>query len=154
MLTWVATSLHPARRKQLPKLITANPTISRLIFKVVNHWWFVGLENFFQIWAYQTHSYAASNARQRCGLVHPKVQDIRVKLAIKVMKSTIITVYGHYEIGLPWRTDGATLPNNQNMALRRFYNLEHRLNKDPKTAERYIDLMEGLVRTGWPCSES
>ena len=27
MLMWIAISLHPARRQQLPKLITANPKI-------------------------------------------------------------------------------------------------------------------------------
>ena len=75
------------------------------------------------------------------------------KLVIKMMKSTIAKVDGHYEIGLPWRTDGATLPDNQNMALRRFYNLEHCLRKDPKN-RRTVYRLHGGSHTAWPCSES
>ena len=68
--------------------------------------------------------------------------------ALEIMNSTIAKVDGHYEIGLPWRCDEDDLPNNKNTALRRFYNLEHRLKKDPKTAVRYADFMEGLLRAG------
>ena len=68
--------------------------------------------------------------------------------ALEMMKSTIAKVDGHYEIGLPWRCGKDVLPDYQNMALRRFYNLEHRLKKDPKTATRYADFIEGLLRAG------
>ena len=46
--------------------------------------------------------------------------------AHEIMTATIKMIDGHYEVGLPWRSDQGELPNNQNMALRRFYNLENR----------------------------
>ena len=68
--------------------------------------------------------------------------------AHEMMTATITLIDGHYEVGLPWRSDQGELLNNQNMALRRFYNLENRLKKDPETSSRYITLIEDLIRAG------
>ena len=54
----------------------------------------------------------------------------------------------HFEIPLPLK-DEATLPNNRDMALKRFYGLRAKLLKDDKLRLDYVKTMEGLLEKGY-----
>ena len=52
--------------------------------------------------------------------------------AVKLMEDTVEKVNGHYQIGLPWKSDNLTLPNNRAVAVKRLNHLKHRFVKDPE----------------------
>jgi hypothetical protein len=81
------------------------------------------------------------------------------QLALDKAKSSLKYTGSRYEIGIPWKEDHPILPNNRSMAERRFFSLEKSLNKKPKVAERYNEVMQSnidkgyIVETTFPTSE-
>ena len=56
---------------------------------------------------------------------------------------------GHYEMPLPLRVPVATLPNNNEIALRRLIQLKRRLNSDRKYKDDYTAFMEKVIKNGF-----
>ena len=56
---------------------------------------------------------------------------------------------GRYEIGIPWRGDGPTLPDNKRAALARLGSLERNLKKSPSMAEKYKEKMKENLEKGY-----
>lgn len=54
-----------------------------------------------------------------------------------------------YETGLLWRYDGARLPDSKEMALRRYYGLERRMQKDPELASALQQKMSEYLVKGY-----
>ena len=52
--------------------------------------------------------------------------------SIKMMERSARVIDGHYEIGMPWKVQNTQLPNNREVALKRFQYLKTRLKKKDK----------------------
>ena len=52
---------------------------------------------------------------------------------------------GRYQIGIPWKEDPSSLPNNYEMAFKRLRNTEKRLNRDPELKEAYSNVIENYI---------
>ncbi|KAF6213645.1 hypothetical protein GE061_011366 [Apolygus lucorum] len=68
--------------------------------------------------------------------------------AVATFESTTRRVEGRWETGLLWKSDHP-LPQSRGMALKRFYNLEKRMDKDPAFAKQYISKMEESIAKGY-----
>ena len=55
---------------------------------------------------------------------------------------------GHYELPLPLKETSASLPNNQEVALRRLSQLKRRFKSDQKYKEDYTTFMKNLIKNG------
>ncbi|PFX21661.1 hypothetical protein AWC38_SpisGene13841 [Stylophora pistillata] len=56
---------------------------------------------------------------------------------------------GRYQVALPWKQDVSNLPDNYDMALRRLYNTEKRLPKNPEIAAAYSENMTQYLEKGY-----
>lgn len=56
---------------------------------------------------------------------------------------------GHYEVGLPWKTDHPTLINNKEKAQARLYKLNQKLNKQPELRNQYQIAIQELIDEGF-----
>ncbi|CAB4018436.1 Hypothetical predicted protein, partial [Paramuricea clavata] len=54
-----------------------------------------------------------------------------------------------YQLGLLWKTNRPSLPNNYDTALKRLESVERRLLKDPKLAEGYLKAINAYVEKGF-----
>ena len=61
------------------------------------------------------------------------------KRAVSILEKTIVLKDGHYEIGLLRKNDRPSLPYNRQLAVQRFNNLEKKLYRNPKLAQKYRD---------------
>ncbi len=69
-----------------------------------------------------------------------------VRRAISIMESSIKHVDSHYEIGIPFKDDNLSLPNNEPEALRHFFSSERRLLRDKTLSNRYVmGMQEGIA---------
>ena len=58
---------------------------------------------------------------------------------------------GRYQVALPWKQDVSNLPDNYDMALRRLYNTEKRLLKNPEIAAAYTESITQYLEKGYIC---
>ena len=61
--------------------------------------------------------------------------------AVDILSKTCRFNGERYEVGLLWKEDLPTLPNNKSMASRRFVALESRFAREPAVGERYAAVM-------------
>ncbi|XP_059352544.1 uncharacterized protein LOC132088224 [Daphnia carinata] len=77
--------------------------------------------------------------------------------ALNILKSTIRHTGERYEVGLKWKNNDITLPNNYAVVSRQFQMLEARFKRDPWYAEKYRQGMEDYISSGYakpvPASE-
>ena len=79
--------------------------------------------------------------------VKPNLDDERV---INILERTSRRLEsGHFEIGLPWRTDSITVPDSYPQALSRLKSLEKSLFRDPAQTLAYKTYINGLVEKGY-----
>ena len=69
--------------------------------------------------------------------------------ALKLMEDTVERVNGHNQIGLPWKSDNLTLPNNRAVAVKRLNHLKHRFVKDPEFFDQYRERMTEYLDLGY-----
>ena len=74
-------------------------------------------------------------------------QENRISLAL-VEQGIRHCEDGHYELPLPLNESSASLPNNQEVALRRLSQLKRRIKSDQKYKEDYTTFMENLIKNG------
>ncbi|XP_006819072.1 uncharacterized protein LOC102802310 [Saccoglossus kowalevskii] len=64
-------------------------------------------------------------------------------------ESSLRYANGHYEIGLPFREDSVSLPDNKRQALQRLKCTENRMRKDPVFYEHYKSYMNDIIDKGY-----
>ena len=74
------------------------------------------------------------------------VEDRR---ALATMEDSIKKVSGHYEVGMLWRADSVTLPNNRVQAYRRFTSLRRKLAGSPVLKQKYDSVMKEYLDKGY-----
>ncbi len=70
------------------------------------------------------------------------------KRAVKLVQESMIHDGERYTVGLPWKADNITLPNNRSTALQRYYMLEKRFAKDYNFANRYAGVINEYLTLG------
>jgi hypothetical protein len=78
-----------------------------------------------------------------------KAMSVEDKKAEKMMEESAVIVDGHYEIGMLWKTEDSQLPNNRDVALKRFRHLHNRLQKDKELHTKYQTKIEEYVEKGY-----
>ena len=71
------------------------------------------------------------------------------KRAVSILEKTIVLKDGHYEVGLLWKNDRPSLPYNRQLAVQRFNNLEKKLYRNPKLAQKYRDTINEYINRGY-----
>ncbi|XP_045210548.2 uncharacterized protein LOC123561953 [Mercenaria mercenaria] len=75
--------------------------------------------------------------------------SVEDKRALGLMDSTLSFVNGHYEMGLPWRQDDASLPNNLTLAHARLHQLKRKLSRDNVLHEMYTKTVTNYIDKGY-----
>ena len=83
------------------------------------------------------------------GCSHTQIIQTEDKAAMKTVESSLRFVNSMYPVGIPWRVEEHTLPNNYNMALRRLSNTEKRLGKSPDIAAAYKEIIGQSIVKGY-----
>ena len=65
------------------------------------------------------------------------------------IEESSILVDGKYKVPMLWSPENVRLPNNHNMALKRFNFLKKRLQKDTKLHQKYKEAMTGYLKKGY-----
>lgn len=71
------------------------------------------------------------------------------KRALALMENTIKFNGERYEMPLLWKDKSVMLPESKNMALRRLYCLERKLDKNPEMAVQYCDKIDEYLQKGY-----
>lgn len=113
------------------------------------------------------HLYDVSAARQTDDVrrveelikSHFKIDALGVSLAKKVkpedqkaidaVQSSMRKVSKYFEVGLPWRDEDASMPNNYSCALRRLKTIEKKMDSSPHFAAQYSTLVKNLLDKGY-----
>jgi hypothetical protein len=74
-----------------------------------------------------------------------KTMSVEDKKAEKMMEESAVIVDGHYDIGMLWKTEDSQLPNNRDVALKRFRHLQNPLKKDKELHTKYQTKIEEYV---------
>ena len=77
--------------------------------------------------------------------VSPSIEDQR---ALEMMEQSLKVVNGHFQVGLPWRTNPPYLPNNRLMLERRAALLKKRPLKDKDLFSKYNATMNEYIEEG------
>ncbi|XP_053390098.1 uncharacterized protein LOC123563639 [Mercenaria mercenaria] len=75
--------------------------------------------------------------------------SVEDKRALGLIDSTLSFVNGHYEMGLPWRQDDASLPNNLTLAHARLHQLKRKLSRDNVLHEMYTKTVTDYIDKGY-----
>ena len=75
----------------------------------------------------------------------PSIQD---KTALEMIEQSLKVVNGHFQVGLPWRTNPPYLPNNRLMVERRAGLLKKRLLRDEDLFAKYNATMNEYIEEG------
>ncbi|XP_053392148.1 uncharacterized protein LOC128554860 [Mercenaria mercenaria] len=71
------------------------------------------------------------------------------KHALQIMELSLTHEDGHYKIGLPWRKENASLPNNIALAQVRLQQLKRKLSRDPELHKMYTTSLNDYVEKGY-----
>ena len=74
------------------------------------------------------------------------VEDRR---ALNQMKDSVEIVYGHYQLGLPWKNNFVSPPNNREFAVTKWNHLKKRFQRDPNPFEKYKETINVYVSSGY-----
>ena len=75
--------------------------------------------------------------------------SVEDKQARRTMESTISYEDGHYKLGLPWRDNDSTLPNNLALAHARLNQLKRKLSRDPELHKMYTTTVNDYIKKGY-----
>ena len=78
-----------------------------------------------------------------------RVMSNEGKKAEKMMEGSTRVVNGHYEISMLWKVDNPQLPNNRDVALKRYQHLKTRLKRDEDLNKKYQSKIEEYVEKGY-----
>ena len=78
-----------------------------------------------------------------------RVMSNEDKKAEKMMDRSARVTDGHYEIGMLWKVQNTQLPNNREVALKRFQYLKTRLKKDKDLNEKYKAKIQEYIKKGY-----
>lgn len=69
--------------------------------------------------------------------------------ALDTLKTSLKFEEGRYEVGIPWKGDKQSLPDNYEAALKRLQNIEKRLLKDQELGKSYSAVIDTYLEKGY-----
>ncbi|MCG8069350.1 MAG: hypothetical protein JAY84_15975 [Candidatus Thiodiazotropha taylori] len=78
-----------------------------------------------------------------------KSMSIEDKRAMQIMETSVTFENGHYRLGLPWRDDSSSLPNNMTLALARLQQLKRKLSRDSSLHKKYVETVSDYIAKGY-----
>ena len=129
-LGWTLSGPLPQKEAKQLAVTAALATVEDQLSEQVKKWWDI-------------ESYASN-----CNVSGRSKDDQRAQ---SILQETVRYNGQRYEVGLLWKHDNVTLPNNFTSALGQLKSLENRFNRDPELKKRYqatidVDLENGYVR--------
>ena len=77
------------------------------------------------------------------------VMSVEDHRALTQMEDSVKIVDGHYQLGLPWKNNFTSLPNDRECALTRLNHLKKHFQHNPDLFERYKVTIKGHVSSGY-----
>lgn len=74
------------------------------------------------------------------------VEEMR---AMKIMESSVTHEDGRYKLGLPWRDEDASLPNNMPLGHARLQQLKRKLSRDATLRQMYTATVNDFIEKGY-----
>ncbi|XP_072933738.1 uncharacterized protein [Epargyreus clarus] len=71
------------------------------------------------------------------------------KRASDIFEATVRRKDGHFEVGLPWKTDNPTLPDSYEQAYKRLRTLEKKMENEPTFKKEYSAQVANLLKKGY-----
>ena len=71
------------------------------------------------------------------------------KLALEKAEGSMKCLDERYEVGIPWKKEAPSLPDNKDSAEKRLHNLEKSLKRKPEVAERYREVFADNLSKGY-----
>ncbi|XP_071118407.1 uncharacterized protein [Haliotis cracherodii] len=71
------------------------------------------------------------------------------KRALCKAEESLVYHHGRYQVGIPWKEEAPSLPNNYDMAYRRLVSTEKKLSKDPTVAQDYDSTLSQYLEKGY-----
>ena len=68
---------------------------------------------------------------------------------LRIMKSSVSKVAGHYQLPLPFRSENPFMPNNRVLALKRLMTTQRKMQKDERYRIDYVNFMNTLLEKGY-----
>ena len=95
------------------------------------------VEKFWEVESYSTES-----------PLHPKLLSKDEKRALEILEQTTPKKQGKYEVGILWKDNDLSLPNNRALAIARMINMERKFKRDPKFQEMYTATINNYIKQG------
>ena len=70
--------------------------------------------------------------------------------ALNILEKTVKRIDSHYSVGLLWKEESPSLPNNRNLALSRLLSLEKKFKNNPKFHAKYQKTVNEYISKGNP----
>ena len=78
----------------------------------------------------------------------PRLLSKDEKRALEILEQTKTKKQGKYEVGILWKDDNPSLPNNRALAIARMINMEQKFKQDPNVHEMYTTTINDYVKQG------
>ena len=95
------------------------------------------VEKFWEVESYSTES-----------PLDPRLLSKDEKRALEILEQTTTKKQGKYEVGILWKDDNPSLPNNRALAIARMINMERKFKQDPKFHEMYAATINDYIKQG------
>ena len=70
------------------------------------------------------------------------------KRALEILEQTTTKNQRKYEVGILWKDDNPSLPNNRALSIARMINIERKFKQDPKFHEMYTATINDYIKQG------
>ena len=78
----------------------------------------------------------------------PKVLPKSDKCAVDILAKTTKKENNRYSVGLLWKEDTVTLPNNRSLAISRMISLEKKFGRQPDLKMKYVETINQYIKDG------
>ena len=95
------------------------------------------VEKFWEVESYSTES-----------PLDPKLLSKDEKRTLEILEQTATKKHGKYEVGIRWKDNNPSLPNNRALAIARMINMERKFKRDPKFHEMYTATINYYIKQG------
>ena len=95
------------------------------------------IEKFWEVESYSTES-----------PLDPRPLSKNEKRVLEILEQTTTKKQGKYEVGILWKDDNSSRPNNRALAIARMINMERKFKQDPKFHEMYTATINDYIKQG------
>ena len=81
----------------------------------------------------------------------PEIETVNLdeKFSRDTVANSLTFVDGHYTVGMPWKRNKCSLPNNYSLSLHRLQNTEKKLSRSPDVGQTYKEVLQTYEEKGY-----